>query len=246
MASLPQFYVYVLARPSGVPFYVGKGKGKRVGAHKYEARSACRCHKCNIIRKIWREGGEVQYRIVFTTDDEQEAYQEEVRQITLYGRGNLCNRTDGGDGASGPPNPEAVKRRNAAIRKAYTDPLKRARLISATKAARSTRASRAKTAERSREMWADPEKRERLARNIKAGRNTPESRAKTSQQTRTMFDNPEYYTEKLAHLERLRSNPEIEARRRANQKAALATPEARQRKSDAMKAVWAKKRKIAS
>lgn len=97
MASIPRFYVYLLARPNNKVFYVGKGQKKRVLDHEREAQSACPCHKCNVIRKIWRDGGEVQRYIVFTTDDEHEALAHERAQIALYGRKNLCNRTDGGE-----------------------------------------------------------------------------------------------------------------------------------------------------
>jgi hypothetical protein len=98
MESVPRFYVYILARPNGKVFYVGKGQGKRVFGHEREAKSACPCHKCRVIRKIWREGGEVQRSIVFTTDDEHAALAYEREQIALHGRKNLCNRTDGGEG----------------------------------------------------------------------------------------------------------------------------------------------------
>lgn len=76
-----QFYVYVLLRPDGRPFYVGKGAGGRVNNHEVEARGDCSCHKCRVIRKIWRNGGSVVKSIVFTTEKEEEAYQQEARLI---------------------------------------------------------------------------------------------------------------------------------------------------------------------
>ncbi len=96
-----KFYVYILARPNGMPFYVGKGTGRRIHHHEPEAQRGHNCHKCSVIRKIWHEGGQVEKRIVFCTDDEQEAYTEECRLIGLYGRENLTNRTPGGEGGSG-------------------------------------------------------------------------------------------------------------------------------------------------
>jgi len=95
------FYVYVLARPDGAPFYVGKGTRNRMYAHDYEARSGHKCHKCSIIRKIWREGGKVQRYTVLVTPDEVEALAYEVELIALYGRDTLANLTDGGEGATG-------------------------------------------------------------------------------------------------------------------------------------------------
>lgn len=118
MASIPRFYVYLLARPNGKVFYVGKGSKKRTFAHETEAKSGCRCHKCNVIRKIWRNGGEVHRHIVFTTDSEDEAFEYEREQISLYGRKNLCNHTDGGDGVRNLSD-EARARISAAMKRRY-------------------------------------------------------------------------------------------------------------------------------
>jgi muconolactone delta-isomerase len=106
-----RFYVYVLTRPNNKPFYVGKGKGMRIYDHEAEARRGCSCHKCNVIRKIWRQGGEVQRYTVFTTDDEQEALAYEVELIALHVRANLCNHTNGGEGASGMRHTEEARRK---------------------------------------------------------------------------------------------------------------------------------------
>ena len=62
------YYVYVLCRPDGRPFYIGKGKGNRLIQHELEA---LRDHpigesnpfKCNVIRKIRREGADILYQI---------------------------------------------------------------------------------------------------------------------------------------------------------------------------------------
>lgn len=110
----PQFYVYVLCRPNGKPFYVGKGQGERIFKHDVEARSGHRCHKCNVIRKIWREGGQVQRYIALETDDEQEAYAYERELIAMYGRQTLCNRSDGGEGPSGVKHTAEVRRKQSA------------------------------------------------------------------------------------------------------------------------------------
>jgi hypothetical protein len=96
-----QYYVYALARPTKgewAVFYIGKGSKRRVFAHESEARSGHRCHKCNIIRKVWRNGGEIQRYILLTTESEQEAFDYEVAMIELHGRKNLANRTAGGEG----------------------------------------------------------------------------------------------------------------------------------------------------
>lgn len=105
------FYVYLLVRPDDSPFYVGKGIGRRMYDHDAEARRGHHCHKCNTIRKIWQQGGSVRRVVVFTSADEQEALAEEIRLIAFYGRANLTNQTDGGEGKTGyVPLPDARER----------------------------------------------------------------------------------------------------------------------------------------
>src|SRR3546814_2989387 len=63
-----RFYVYVLYRPDGRPFYVGKGQNRRALEHEAEARRAhpfgeSNPFKCNVIRKIIRKGGGIRYVI---------------------------------------------------------------------------------------------------------------------------------------------------------------------------------------
>ncbi len=115
MPSLPQraYYVYVLLRPNGSPFYVGKGKGRRIKVHTLDAQRGHVCLKCNIIRKLWRAGADFTYSIVFSTDDEQEAFDYERRLIAAIGREYLANQTDGGEGTSNPTDDTRNKRRAA-------------------------------------------------------------------------------------------------------------------------------------
>lgn len=95
--SKPKFYVYILVDPrTDVVFYTGKGCGSRIKAHETEARSKCSCYKCNKIRKIWSVGLEVVRQIVFTTNNEQEAYDYEAWLINEIGLGKLTNRKPGG------------------------------------------------------------------------------------------------------------------------------------------------------
>jgi hypothetical protein len=95
------YYVYTLARPTGEIFYVGKGKGNRIDWHEVEARNGVKSYKCNIIRKIWREGGQVIKTRVYEGLTEREAFERERTLIATYGRERLTNLTDGGQGWSG-------------------------------------------------------------------------------------------------------------------------------------------------
>lgn len=105
------FYVYTLARPDGRVFYIGKGSGKRINDHEGQARGGCNCHKCNIIRKVWADGGAIGKAIVFETEDEAEAFEMERRLIADAPLGSLANRTIGGEGFTGGRHTEESKRR---------------------------------------------------------------------------------------------------------------------------------------
>jgi hypothetical protein len=96
---IPQgkFYVYTLSRPITGVFYVGKGCGPRVHAHEREAKQGHECYKCNVIRKVWREGGEIEKAIVYITDDEQDALDYERNLIAHYGQMKLVNHQISGD-----------------------------------------------------------------------------------------------------------------------------------------------------
>jgi DNA-binding XRE family transcriptional regulator len=95
------YYVYTLAKPTGEVFYIGKGTGRRIHRHECEARNGVRSKKCNIIRKIWREGSEVIKTKVYETTTEQDALEYERSLIAAYKSENLANLTDGGEGSTG-------------------------------------------------------------------------------------------------------------------------------------------------
>lgn len=87
-----RFYVYTLAYPDGVVFYVGKGSGGRVLEHEGEAQRGHKCRKCEIIRSVWGSGKRVKRAIILRTNDELDAFKEEKRLIEQYGYTQLCNR----------------------------------------------------------------------------------------------------------------------------------------------------------
>lgn len=110
-------YSYVLCKPSGVPFYVGKGSpGPRVLCHLRDATNTSeKTHKLNTIRKVLREGGELLYS-VSPHDSHSEALAAERALISKIGRydlslGPLTNQTDGGEGALNPSEESKSKHR---------------------------------------------------------------------------------------------------------------------------------------
>ena len=92
------FYVYEHWRPdTGVCFYVGKGKGKR--AWRMSGRK--NPHHTAIVSKLTSMGMCVDVRVVCRDLSEEQAFSLEKEKITEYGRDNLANCTDGGEGVTG-------------------------------------------------------------------------------------------------------------------------------------------------
>lgn len=108
---MKKYLVYELWNPiKDEPFYVGKGQDNRPSYHIKEAQKSStndtNRHKIHTIRKILRDGYNVDIKIVFRTKIEQDALDREIELIALYGRadlglGPLTNMTDGGEGTSG-------------------------------------------------------------------------------------------------------------------------------------------------
>ena len=102
------FYVYVHRRATdGSVFYVGKGHGRR--AYEKGHRNP------HWNRTVAKHG----YTIEIVKDgmEENEAFKHEIELIAEYGRKNLCNMTDGGDGFSGGVWTEEARKKMSAIHK---------------------------------------------------------------------------------------------------------------------------------
>ena len=102
-AAKGQYYVYILSRPCGTPFYVGKGIGDRVFCHERDAiNTTLRSHKLNTIRVLHAASAPIQYSVEIMASEE-EALERERFLILRHGRhdlgtGPLTNMTDGGEG----------------------------------------------------------------------------------------------------------------------------------------------------
>jgi hypothetical protein len=248
------FYVYILARPNGKPFYVGKGKGRRIFDHEKEARSGHVCHKCNVIRKIWKQGGEIQRYTVFETDDEQEALDYERNQIALHGRKNLCNQTDGGDGIMGyKASPLERAEKSALLKRLWKTPEFRAsqaagqtrRWQNPEQVARQRELSlarfqdpefRAQTIQRNLARWRDPESRARGTERAKLFYQLPERRALISARQIKRYEDPEERLLQSLRMKEACQDPEFIASRGARTKALWQTPEYREKISSRAKA----------
>jgi len=80
------YYVYVYLNEDGVPFYVGKGKGKRID--------------CRWGRKFQIPPQNRRVKI-YENITESEALDKEKKLIERIGKDNLVNKTTGGQGVSG-------------------------------------------------------------------------------------------------------------------------------------------------
>lgn len=86
-----EYYTYAFLRKDGTPYYIGKGKGRRI-----RAKSRCGCN-----------APKDKSRVIYLKQNltEEEAFKHEIYMISVYGRkdlgtGILRNRTDGGDGCN--------------------------------------------------------------------------------------------------------------------------------------------------
>lgn len=206
MPILPRmrYYVYLLSSPDGTPFYIGKGSGRRVLRHEIEARNGCECYKCRTIRKIWRDGGQVQQSFVLETDDEQAAFDAEIALIAYYGRENLTNLTDGGDGAAHEVSDETRAILREVLPRVFSTPEARANRSAAAKARWSRKEEREAQSERIKErladpetiarksasrkaLWADPETRQRHIAALQAGRQTEQAKRNQHEGTKAAW-----------------------------------------------------------
>ena len=110
MDSCNNYYVYMYLDQENVPFYIGKGRGKRAmcfAGHKVG-------YTATKIKSIGRENIKVYFLHKALT--EEEAIRWERYWIKYLGRkdndtGQLTNHTDGGEGMSGHTRPENIRRK---------------------------------------------------------------------------------------------------------------------------------------
>ncbi len=98
------FYVYELIDSNtNKVFYVGKGTGQRIYVHRWISllKKHPNKHLQNKILQILNANNHIIYKKIFESNIESDIFLKEKEFIKFYGRQNLCNLTDGGDGVSG-------------------------------------------------------------------------------------------------------------------------------------------------
>jgi hypothetical protein len=132
------YYVYLMHKPNGQVFYVGKGtarneKDQRITYHEYESKLDARSKeleyrnmlKVNTIRKIWRDGGEIYYSIDSWHGEEADCFDREIELIAKFGRkitgdGKLTNLSVGGEGEA--MSEHSKQKVFESLKKYYSDP----------------------------------------------------------------------------------------------------------------------------
>lgn len=112
-----QFYVYELRDHTGLVFYVGKGRGRRMRLHGADAKRGYDQRVHRKIRKLWENGHDFEAVKIFETNFNCVALAREIELIAFYGRENLTNLTDGGEGTTGRKHSEESKELIAATKR---------------------------------------------------------------------------------------------------------------------------------
>ena len=176
----PDFYIYVMFRENGTPFYIGKGKGPRMARHDGHAIRGRPGHHYNIIRAMLARGTEVPKVKLHEGLTEAEAFEYERALIAAIGRvdiqtGPLANKTEGGEGPSGAIRSEDTRKRMSAALKGHKhSPETLAKIVAARVGWRHTAEARAKMSETRAGKKRSPEVRAKMG----GWKQTPEARAK--------------------------------------------------------------------
>ena len=221
-----QFYVYVMSRPNGEPFYVGCGRGKRIARHEAEAATPARSRKLLIIRKIKRNGGTVRYKLerwcaTWAAAAEYECFLIKGIGRSDLGSGPLMNLTAGGDGFR-ELGPKAKERKSEALKRRWTKAEYRERM-----------------AKHAQSQWNDPVQRAAHQAAVRVATNKPEWREHRSKVARALWQNEEYRRRHAEASQRSREQRGVVRKHRPYKTAEQTSFDQRKLQSDASKRMWA-------
>lgn len=189
------FYVYVLFRWNGKPFYVGMGRGKRWLHHEWARSLTKRSPKTNTVKKTLRVLGEVPKIKVAEGLSRLAAADLERALIAAIGRypeGPLVNITEGGEGSSGYRwTTESRRRLSEIARRRPVDYGKLARMHESNRGRPLTAAHRAKIAAGNRAKDVSAVTRQRMSEAAKKRRASDETRQRLADVNRGRKHSPE-------------------------------------------------------
>jgi hypothetical protein len=222
------FYVYLLFRDNGMPFYIGKGTGDRWNYHERDARNNNQhCHenphKINIIRKMFENGWTEVPKIKIANHlSHAKACEYEVEWIAALGRwpgGLLVNMTNGGEGAPGMKHSQAtLDKRSAALRGRKRSTMHCEKLAMANLGKKASEVTREKMSAAHRGKRRSPEHCANLSRALLGNSPTLETRVKLSVSHRGQSPSLETRTKLSAALRGKPKSPEHRAKIRAANK----------------------------
>lgn len=191
------FYIYAHYKaddPNGLPFYIGKGKGKRDQSK----------HRNPYWKNISNKHGFIVKRLAENLS-EVEAWDLEKKLIAKYGRlhnntGCLCNLSEGGEGASGVTHSAATKEKWSKAKKGKTweeifgiekaDEIREQRKLNARKHSEATKKKLSESKKGSKNpMYGkqlSEEQRKKLS-NLRKGKPSPLKGKKYSEETRLNY-----------------------------------------------------------
>ena len=206
------YYTYAYLREDRTPYYIGKGRGRRI-------------HSTKRIVKPPKDKS----RIIFLKENltEEEAFKHEKYMIAVFGRkdngtGILRNLTDGGEGASNQGTPEQ-RRESARKREASMTPEQLEQRSETLRKANASRTpeERSESAKKGNAKLT-PEQRSERARKAAANK-TPEQRRESARKAREAYhtkSTPEQRSESARKREASMTPEQLEQRSESARKAA--------------------------
>jgi hypothetical protein len=176
---LMKFFVYLHKRQTdGIVFYVGKGCRYR---HKSKWNRSAHWHST-----VNKHGYTIE--IVKNGLTEKEAFELEISLIEKYKSDKLCNRTLGGEGASGCLVSEETKQKHKTLRNSKEF---RENLSKKAKQRFANPEFRKKHSETIRRVFSNPDLKKRISEKVTAYVSKPEVRERARNITLKYFSNPE-------------------------------------------------------
>ncbi len=237
-ANPDHFYVYVLTKPDGEPFYVGcaiarKGRRRhRILDHEMFARKGEQSLRASIIRKIWASGHDVHRSIDSWHDSQEPMFAREIELIAKIGRrdlgrGSLANGNDGGTGAIG-LTPETVAKMKRSNKEKWT-PERREAARQRAIAQMDDPARRAKAKAGVQKYFANPDNRQKFSAKMKELASIPERKARQAAIFARVLNDPEKHAARNRRRAALMKDENVRAAISESVRQLWADPEFRER-----------------